>query len=445
MLRPYHQGHFSWVEDLKPITDKGHINEFEFDLIGELHTLPLEKWSLLSPYPEESPAMYYKLNKAKTKYPSLEDVQQVLVEKIKEGTNLKKIIVRPFDSRDESLRSWNAYKGLLYEKATKAGTYILVGGTWYLVDVGCINTLDRDINKLFLTNPHPLLDRLTALTPGEAAKGTRDNPNKREQKYNIRMAEENPEHFLLMDARNASLEKGNSNDVVEVCDLLSPERYLIHVKNWTGSGTFSHLLNQGLSSANMLLDPSYRRKAQHQFMRAEILEYLHPSFEDPSHKEGFASKLKVIFDNSETSEEEKLSASIKLIEEYFGAEVMGRKKIEELNDIFTKKKIQFERGLPPIDFNPSHHTIVYAFFHKDNYKTLNEYLPIFSRLALREISHCLKSLGYTNILVKKIDYPASESQKGKGRKTKTAPKKSASSSSSTSQASSSSSSARSQG
>jgi uncharacterized protein (TIGR04141 family) len=51
-----------------------------------------------------------------------------------------------------------------------------------------------------------------------------------------------------------------NGDQVELCDILSGGRQLVHVKRWESSKTFSHLLRQGAVSAETLLRIPAARK-----------------------------------------------------------------------------------------------------------------------------------------------------------------------------------------
>jgi uncharacterized protein (TIGR04141 family) len=66
-----------------------------------------------------------------------------------------------------------------------------------------------------------------------------------------------------------------SGDRIEVCDLLTRSRQLIHVKRRGWSSTLSHLFAQGLVSAELLArEPAFRQAA-----RAKVSE-LDASFND---------------------------------------------------------------------------------------------------------------------------------------------------------------------
>ena len=78
-----------------------------------------------------------------------------------------------------------------------------------------------------------------------------------ETAYNLRIAQEHPEIFTLMDRQLIS--RGGGHNKIEFCDLLSRSNDLIHVKRYGGSSVLSHLFAQGKVSAELfLMDPEFR-------------------------------------------------------------------------------------------------------------------------------------------------------------------------------------------
>lgn len=59
------------------------------------------------------------------------------------------------------------------------------------------------------------------------------------------------DEYVLMDKHNITYGGGQSK--VEVCDILGKKDTFIHVKPYSGSSTLSHLFNQGLVSADLIL------------------------------------------------------------------------------------------------------------------------------------------------------------------------------------------------
>jgi uncharacterized protein (TIGR04141 family) len=84
--------------------------------------------------------------------------------------------------------------------------------------------------------------------------------------------ERNVTHCWMFETNAADPSDGGP-DKMEICDILTRDRGLIHVKQRGASSTLSHLFAQGLSSAERLLtDGEFRRQA-HDLVTAEDASY----------------------------------------------------------------------------------------------------------------------------------------------------------------------------
>lgn len=71
-----------------------------------------------------------------------------------------------------------------------------------------------------------------------------------------------------MDQKNIMY--GGGKNKVELCDLISLNQELIHLKPYSGSSTLSHLFNQGLISAELLIsDNEFLAKANEKIIQQE--------------------------------------------------------------------------------------------------------------------------------------------------------------------------------
>ncbi len=75
--------------------------------------------------------------------------------------------------------------------------------------------------------------------------------------YNSRLANSDPT-YCLMDKQ--LVKTGVPRNSIEVCDVLSQDKYLIHVKKGHGSSVLSHLFDQGFVSGDMLLQQQFRKE-----------------------------------------------------------------------------------------------------------------------------------------------------------------------------------------
>jgi uncharacterized protein (TIGR04141 family) len=83
---------------------------------------------------------------------------------------------------------------------------------------------------------------------------------KTENAYSVAFVSSNANYLLCMDKQNISYGGGQSK--VELCDILTTDKKFIHIKPYSGSATLSHLFNQAVVSAELVLgDAEFRAKA----------------------------------------------------------------------------------------------------------------------------------------------------------------------------------------
>lgn len=83
-----------------------------------------------------------------------------------------------------------------------------------------------------------------------------------EGKYNNHVCDKYPARFALLDDKN-KISHGGGHGQVEVCDIFSINRELIHVKIYGKSSVFSHLFSQGFVSGQLLqVDADFRKKVK---------------------------------------------------------------------------------------------------------------------------------------------------------------------------------------
>ena len=141
------------------------------------------------------------------------------------------------DGNHVSVEHWSIWRCLSGEVPLDGAAYILDDGEFYSVEPGFLS----DLNNAIATIP----DR-SGLLPSCASGTWEGDYNAAAQKTN--------QGWLLLDKKTIKIEA--TTTAVEVCDLLTPSRELIHVKRHLGSSELSHLFAQGLTSATLLQDSS---------------------------------------------------------------------------------------------------------------------------------------------------------------------------------------------
>jgi uncharacterized protein (TIGR04141 family) len=137
------------------------------------------------------------------------------------------------------LKNW-----LVFEASSRDKRYLLTLGKWFALAEEYARRLDADLAEIEdVTDVLNLRDW--------------DKDEGGETQYNENVADERQEDLLLMDTEHVT----SFGDMVEVCDLLHADGYLIHVKKYERSQTLSHLFSQGYVSAILLgVDKEYQKK-----------------------------------------------------------------------------------------------------------------------------------------------------------------------------------------
>ena len=139
-------------------------------------------------------------------------------------------------------KSWPVFKCLYAEIDLDGNKYVLNDGRWFSVATDFVKKTDGDFAKI----PQSKLK-----LPGYKGNG--------EGAYNASVAAAEPARFALLDDNKVM--HGGGHGQVEVCDLLSINRELIHVKIYSKSSVISHLFAQGFVSGQLIqTDPEFRKK-----------------------------------------------------------------------------------------------------------------------------------------------------------------------------------------
>jgi uncharacterized protein (TIGR04141 family) len=165
-----------------------------------------------------------------------------------------------------TFREWSVYKCLYAEVDLDDGKFILNDGAWFKVASDFVAATDKAFSKI----PRSKLSLPLYQDDGEG-------------EYNARVAASFPDQFALLDDTQKIMHGGGYGQV-EVCDLFSQDRELIHVKMYGKSSVFSHLFAQGFVSGQLMqIDPTFRKKVR-QKLKTPFSELI-PEEEKPKQDE----------------------------------------------------------------------------------------------------------------------------------------------------------------
>jgi uncharacterized protein (TIGR04141 family) len=258
--RDDYRSNFPWVDNIQYVRDEAVIAQLEKKLAKALLTESTNVW--LSP-PEmidwsKTRGFKYRSSKIAEEYEDLY-LKDYFVEcggaaGLDDGRRLAQD--RIFHLRtdtDTSVHSWAVIRCLVAEVTDGNAHYVLSEGAWYRINQSFLDELD-DFVKNIPQTAIQLPDH----------QGTK---NENEGAYNKRAWKASKSAFSLLDEKFIYY---GSSGKVEICDLYTKSRQLVHVKRLSGSSTLSHLFNQGTVSAELL-------KNEVGF-RDKFLEMLPPDF-----------------------------------------------------------------------------------------------------------------------------------------------------------------------
>lgn len=149
------------------------------------------------------------------------------------------------DDHKPVFKHWSIYKCIYAEIDHDGKKFILNDGKWFNVSVSFVERTNSEFQKI---DGSPL--QLPVYSGGG------------EGKYNKDICEQYPARFALLDDKN-KIFHGGGHGQVEVCDLFSINKELVHVKIYGKSSVFSHLFSQGFVSGQLLqVDGDFRKKVK---------------------------------------------------------------------------------------------------------------------------------------------------------------------------------------
>jgi uncharacterized protein (TIGR04141 family) len=218
-----------------------------------------------------------------------------------------------FDAEGQEIDDWSVFSALSGELEHHSPTYILSEGDFFEVKSDYMDELDAAVAGLveFASN-----------LPESRA-------NWSEDRYNREVA--GLAGNFLLDKMTVKLTARTTP--IEICDVLSTAKDLIHIKRKVNAPSLSHLFSQGIVSADLLLmNEEFRTKARQR--------------------------------------------------------IAGLEKARRINNRFSRL-FPIQRGITASSF-----TVVFGIIENWKNKTLAQRLPFFSKVNLRRCVHDINRMGY---------------------------------------------------
>ncbi len=245
---------FAWLDFIRPVTDLDLIARLQNAVVeivtqgtGDLDLAPPEivEWDRVAGF------RFHFDGHSKVMHPNLrlEDYRKGLQRRseleIVDGSFLRHHHICAIDQSGDVVHRWVVWRCLWGELDLEGTTYVLDDGEFFVVADDFLKELDGEIADLSEAD----IDLPMA------------GASMHEEVYNKRAARTLPGAILL---DRQTISASASTTPVEVCDVLTKNRKLIHVKRHLGSRDLSHLFSQGYVSAVLMQEDEQFRIAVQQ-------------------------------------------------------------------------------------------------------------------------------------------------------------------------------------
>ena len=255
--RTYRQA-FSWVDNIRSIADPAVLGAADQALVRDLQKARPKAY-LAPPEPVDWESIdgfeYTHRRRAKETDLAVSDYLEGVVRRIGKSALDPEVLKRHkvFIFRGGSTEpsgQWKLYDCIVFETSIGSRRYVLTSGRWF------------EINRDFVQRIRAAVRTVPIAVIGlPRANLTQEGKAEAEAEYNRRVAEQDPATALL-DRKLARCQSASSG--IEICDLLTGDGQLIHVKHRKGgSSSLSHLFAQARVSAEALAgDETFRQDAR---------------------------------------------------------------------------------------------------------------------------------------------------------------------------------------
>jgi uncharacterized protein (TIGR04141 family) len=313
---------FAWIDNLKEVRQNSDIYKLDAELTKKIQSHNFERtWLSIPEIIDWSDMSGFKYQSLKHSDPDDDIRWETYLEFLDNETPtieaFRKHQVHAISASSElTSYTWTVYRCIYCELSLDGSDYALNNGKWYKVNVDFLNTLNESIKQIPIsTLPLP------------------EYTHNSEADYNKSVYTQNPEYFTLLDRKNITY--GGNNSKIELCDLFTSDKHLIHVKRYGGSSVLSHLFSQGVVSARLLLsDRDFRKKIN------EILPDSHKLKDE--NKKPAAEEFEVIYaiasNRASASPELPLFSKISLRNSYTQLQTYGMKASLQYVQVQNKKE-----------------------------------------------------------------------------------------------------------
>lgn len=262
---------FDWF---RPIQEKELIRQLEDSLCQRLMGDDLSKLFLAPPEFQRQDNLEYCYSEKPKQQDVYEDLD--LRDFLKHHSRIKNRLTKEnlilcsifsYDSTESRIvDKWNAYKCLVAEEKIESKIYVLQNGLWYLISQELVDEIHSYLRK------HKIGD-ISSLPTIEAPSGSKYTENV----YNQEMAQQQDNLYLFDKAKLPV----SGIKRFEMCDLLSANKELIHVKRYIkGGADLGHLFTQAKFYGKAFHNDEVTRQAMRAYIEKDASSANHGKNKD---------------------------------------------------------------------------------------------------------------------------------------------------------------------
>lgn len=255
---------FEWIDNIKEIKSKNEKDELDKKLIEHLNNNQFDcvwmsvpeviDWELVKGFKYTNEDLLY---------------DDILIERFIESLStdlsnveqIKRKKVKMIDIEDKEINAWNVYRCINAEIQINEKSYCLNNGKWYYINKDFSNKIEREYSTIKLSQIS-FIDY------------TEDMEN--EDKYNEQLTN-SIDGYLIHKIGEIPFGGGRGNKI-ELCDVMTKNNELIHIKKNGGSAYLSHLFNQAAVSAELLVDANFRKRVNEKMKDSQLGKDFPPDF-----------------------------------------------------------------------------------------------------------------------------------------------------------------------
>ncbi len=269
---------FDWIDNIQAVKDKSLHSSLDAFLIDLINQRQFENvWMAIPEVISWETLHCFKYSGSREEYKDIdiEDFIATIEEQpISSIDRFKNKEIRAISAIDYTkLYTWSGLKCLIAEIEYNGNSYCLNNGKWYKIDNDFVQTVKHDYSQIEISD----LEFHNYNSNGRS--------NYDEGAYNTEFS--NNGNSALIHIIGEISFGGGSGNKIEVCDVLTQNKEIIHIKKNAGSSQLSHLFNQAIVSAEALLDSSFRDK-----WKEKLLEHGYGDFIDENYN---SSNYTIIF------------------------------------------------------------------------------------------------------------------------------------------------------